>query len=202
MKPRFLIKRKYGDKLRSRKWFTQFKETKLKVIVYNIERSILVFIRGFLQNYDTINLMLYDSKYESYLPVISRVMERNKRGVVMDFVGNTKYHINEYPNLKKLDIITNLPNNSAGITESLDNNAKVGFVITCQDGIDCFPSYKKYKKFFEDYINKFREHQAGVIMFLDEKEADNPTFRKLYSIVDYILKYPKYGWKCEVIRTL
>ena len=38
-----IIKRKYGDKLRSRKWFTQFKETKFKVIVYNIERNLFVF---------------------------------------------------------------------------------------------------------------------------------------------------------------
>ena len=38
-----IIKRKYGDKLRSRKWFTQFRETKLKVIVHNIERFLFVF---------------------------------------------------------------------------------------------------------------------------------------------------------------
>lgn len=38
-----IIKRKYGDKLRSRKWFTQFRETKLKVIVHNIERFLFVY---------------------------------------------------------------------------------------------------------------------------------------------------------------
>ncbi len=38
-----IIKRKYGDKLRSRNWFTQFRETKLKVVVHNIERFLFVF---------------------------------------------------------------------------------------------------------------------------------------------------------------
>lgn len=38
------IKRKFGDRLRSRKWFTQFKETKLKVIVYNIEIAVCAFL--------------------------------------------------------------------------------------------------------------------------------------------------------------
>ena len=38
------IKRKFGDRLRSRKWFMQFKETKLKIIVYNIEIAICAFL--------------------------------------------------------------------------------------------------------------------------------------------------------------
>ena len=48
-----IIKRKYGDKLRSRKWFTQFKETKFKVIVYNIERNLFVFFirAGFISDF-------------------------------------------------------------------------------------------------------------------------------------------------------
>jgi IS5 family transposase len=36
------IKRKYGDRLRSVNWFMQFKETKLKVVAYNIDRYLAI----------------------------------------------------------------------------------------------------------------------------------------------------------------
>ncbi len=42
-----VVKRKYGDKLRSKRWFTQFRETKFKAIVHNIERSLLSLLQDF-----------------------------------------------------------------------------------------------------------------------------------------------------------
>jgi IS5 family transposase len=37
-----VLKRRYGDRLRSAKWFLQFKESKLKMAVYNVDRYLAI----------------------------------------------------------------------------------------------------------------------------------------------------------------
>ncbi len=80
-----VVKRKYGDKLRSKRWFTQFRETKFKAIVHNIERSLLSLLQDFYRTrflYIFMEFFLYSGwrkvKTSNTTP-INRWQQPNKR---------------------------------------------------------------------------------------------------------------------------